>query len=216
MDTIKELWQIIGEIYIDADLSLRFGYTYWLLFGGLYFFSSYYEKLQKKVLESDRKKKMKNYRLNLYIWGFSAILIHHITQYNKAIIPIFNDNWITYMIVLAFIMLTFGLLLVGAGRAALNGYWGPHIYDYLNNKGVLVTKGIYSHLRHPIYFGQILLVFGTSILANNIYILFFPLFSTFFIILRAHNEEKDLELKYKDEFKVYKDKVDFMFYGLGG
>lgn len=73
----------------------------------------------------------------------------------------------------------------------------------------LVTTGIYSICRNPMYLGNILLLLGFGIFANSLLFLFlfFPLFLLFYYaIMKA--EEAFLFKKFGQEFETYRLKVN--------
>jgi protein-S-isoprenylcysteine O-methyltransferase Ste14 len=73
----------------------------------------------------------------------------------------------------------------------------------------LVTSGIYSICRNPMYLGNILLLLGFGIFANSLLflLLFFPLFLLFyFAIMKA--EEDFLLKKFGQEFETYRFQVN--------
>jgi len=68
----------------------------------------------------------------------------------------------------------------------------------------LVTEGIFSHCRNPMYVGNVLMLLGTGILANSLF--FFLMVTPFFVfvyqaIIRA--EENFLRNKFGAEFDQY-------------
>jgi len=68
----------------------------------------------------------------------------------------------------------------------------------------IVTEGIYSKVKHPVYLGQILMFLGSSIVLNNFVILFIAGTFTIFNIVRIIKEERFHRLfpggdKYCDE-----------------
>ena len=72
----------------------------------------------------------------------------------------------------------------------------------------LVTGGIYSICRNPMYLGNILLIFGFGIFANSLLftVLFFPLFLiVYYAIIKA--EETFLTDKFGEEYTRYKANV---------
>ena len=72
----------------------------------------------------------------------------------------------------------------------------------------LVTKGIYSKLRHPMYYGGILIYLGIGIFLKSVIglvltiILIAPL-----LIYSPREEEKLLMEKYKEKYSAYKKKT---------
>lgn len=73
----------------------------------------------------------------------------------------------------------------------------------------LVTSGIYSICRNPMYFGNLLILFGVGIFANSALFVFltFPIFMILYaaIILA---EQSFLENKFGEEYNLYKKNVN--------
>ena len=68
----------------------------------------------------------------------------------------------------------------------------------------LVTDGIYSYVRNPIYSAFLILFTGICFIFNNLYLLILPLiFYIFLTILMIFTEEKWLKAKYGDEYLTY-------------
>lgn len=77
----------------------------------------------------------------------------------------------------------------------------------LKSKGKLVTTGMYGILRHPLYLSNGLFAIGMAILLKSIYAFLFSIVYTFLYLPIIHFEEKDLLMKYSEEYKEYKRKV---------
>lgn len=76
----------------------------------------------------------------------------------------------------------------------------------------LVTDGVYSMCRNPMYLGNILLLLGFGIFANSLIfmLVFFPLFVIFYYaIIKA--EEAFLSDKFGEEFDLYRGRVNALF-----
>jgi len=71
----------------------------------------------------------------------------------------------------------------------------------------LVTYGIYSKFRNPIYIGLSLTVIGWSLLIADITFYIITLFIVISCILRAKLEEKVLEGKFGKNYDKYKRKT---------
>ncbi|MCX6750013.1 MAG: isoprenylcysteine carboxylmethyltransferase family protein [Candidatus Pacearchaeota archaeon] len=73
----------------------------------------------------------------------------------------------------------------------------------------LVTTGIYSKLRHPIYFGGFLVIFGTIIFTIgeniNIHLIIIIILYIIFQVIRIISEEKALEEKFGKKYLKYKE-----------
>ena len=73
----------------------------------------------------------------------------------------------------------------------------------------LVTTGLYSRIRNPIYVFSALLVLGVIIWAGRpVYLLFFAILIPV-QILRSREESAVLEAKFGDEYRQYKQKTWF-------
>lgn len=77
----------------------------------------------------------------------------------------------------------------------------------LRKKSNLITSGIYSVIRHPIYSGTLISVLGWNILFKSIIsMIYFPLLCLFYLI-ETILEEKGLIEEYGDQYLDYKKKV---------
>lgn len=104
---------------------------------------------------------------------------------------------------LAYVGLVFVMLGVGvfiASCVQLFGHW---------KKG-LVTYGLYSVVRHPQYVGLIIGTLGFSLMNLRPASLIMWITLAFGYVLLADSEERDLERKYGEAFRLYKQKVPFM------
>jgi protein-S-isoprenylcysteine O-methyltransferase Ste14 len=67
----------------------------------------------------------------------------------------------------------------------------------------LVKEGLYKHVRHPIYLGEILRNFGFVLIFSSIYGVLFIGVGTIFLLLRIRIEEKMLIEAFGDDYKEY-------------
>jgi protein-S-isoprenylcysteine O-methyltransferase Ste14 len=76
----------------------------------------------------------------------------------------------------------------------------------------LVTTGLYRVVRHPLYFGCIITLFGWCLFWRALYCLYFlvPIF-IIGLMIKAFQEERDLEKVFGDEYKEYKRNVGMLF-----
>ena len=76
---------------------------------------------------------------------------------------------------------------------------------------ILVVQKPYLYCRNPIFFGVINLFFGISILFNSISSLVMVLiFSVIILLYTRFIEEKELEIRFGDEYLAYKKKTPFI------
>lgn len=80
-----------------------------------------------------------------------------------------------------------------------------HKWKYMpENKGHLYTQGLFKHIRHINYFGDIMLFVGFALITQDIRTLYPPLFMTLnFIFILIPAKEAYLKDKYRTEFEQY-------------
>ena len=106
-----------------------------------------------------------------------------------------ENGWLIAMIISS-VLIAIGAWLVIEG-------WSIVYYS----KGKLITKGIYSKMRHPQYSGILLISIAFLIQwPTLITLILFPFLVVMYYQL-AKREEKDIEEKYKQEYLDYKKNV---------
>jgi len=114
-------------------------------------------------------------------------------------------------------LVVFGALLMAAGellRLAAVSYTGPAIRNEEIYRGELVTNGPFAYLRNPVYFGNLLLYSGASILSGAwlpyllyIVIIFFSIYYSFCI----RYEEEQLREVFGRAYQDYLNMVPRFF-----
>jgi protein-S-isoprenylcysteine O-methyltransferase Ste14 len=142
---------------------------------------------------------MKDYTLRIINGGvLLTILVLTILFRNQ-----FNGS--EYFRTIGFIIGAIGVVILITGIVTLGKYFTAS----MTPKG-LVTHGIYSKIRHPIFFGVILVYLGMEFIFQSIYGLFLVIFVLIpFYIYSAIEEEKILSEKFKDKYIAYKKKTLF-------
>lgn len=154
------------------------------------------------------------YRNLLFIFLYLALFIPSSEIFTEEAL---GSNYYLYPIILGLSITIFGQLIRGVTIAL------KYIVRGGKNKEVyaddLVTEGIFTHCRNPLYVGNILMLIGVGILINSLLFIaaFIPLFLFIYqaIVLA---EEQFLRNKFKEQFDVYCSKVSrwwINFNGLG-
>ncbi|OGI15338.1 hypothetical protein A3K63_05470 [Candidatus Micrarchaeota archaeon RBG_16_49_10] len=73
----------------------------------------------------------------------------------------------------------------------------------------LVTEGIYSKIRHPMYTGASIMLLGISIFLASIPLCLVALLAVMIFAYRARLEEKALRKKFRDKYLRYRRKTWF-------
>lgn len=68
----------------------------------------------------------------------------------------------------------------------------------------LVKDGLYKHIRHPLYLGEILRNLGVTIIFSSMYGTLIVLLASIFLFFRIDIEEKMLVAVFGEEYKEYK------------
>lgn len=151
-----------------------------------------YEGLKFQKLEQRENKKISSILIFVMFfmwasWGFMAFSD-----------PVKNPfaAWLKYLGLATF---AFGLLIFILSVTAKGG---------VTDKGFLVTKGIYSKIRHPMYFGQILMAVGIPIFAQGFMTLCLSIVWLAQILFWRVLEERELLAKHP-EYKNYIKKTWF-------
>ena len=80
-------------------------------------------------------------------------------------------------------------------------------FPVLRQKANLVTTGIYSRVRHPMYLSNILLAIGWAMLFRGIHALLCVPIWTFCYVILIFFEEKGLAEEHGEEYREYRRKV---------
>ncbi len=154
------------------------------------------------------------YRNLLFIFLYLALFIPSSRIFREESL---GPNYYLYPLILGLSITIFGQLIRGVTIAL------KYIVRGGKNKEVyaddLVTEGIFTHCRNPLYVGNILMLIGVGILINSLLFVavFIPLFLFIYqaIVLA---EEQFLRNKFKAQFDTYCSNVDrwwINFRGLG-
>lgn len=218
--------------YELTPITLRLSYFLWMVFLSLYWFAHKYDKYHSKISPNVYITKTPNFN---WIFPFSGILLLSINQililcqfgFNDFILSLKSledytlyklskeiyereETYIMFNYItpwFGIFLMCVGLYIAGEARAMLNGYWNTSIIKYKKGYGRLVRKGIYSKMRHPIYFAQFLLALGSAFASQSFLVFLFPIILYRRNAQRALKEDEALERNYKRLFLKYKELV---------
>jgi protein-S-isoprenylcysteine O-methyltransferase Ste14 len=99
----------------------------------------------------------------------------------------------------------FGLFAIGM----IIALWGVFLLRGVENIDHLVTSGLFSRMRHPIYTGFILWIIGWSIFHGAVISFFAGLIGIGNVLYWRYLEEVDLETRYGEEYRSYREATWF-------
>ena len=125
----------------------------------------------------------------------------------------FSDKAYQYLVPISYLMkevfMTVGLILIhlsllwiSVAQYQMSNSWRIGIDE--NNKTELITKGLFSYSRNPIFLGMIISVAGIFFILPNA-LTFFLILSTYIVIqIQIRLEEEFLEKQHGQEYLSYK------------
>lgn len=75
---------------------------------------------------------------------------------------------------------------------------------------VLQTEGLNARVRHPLYFGTLLAVWGWSVLSPSDAVLLLALITSAYLFIGARFEERKLEKQFGEAYRAYRRKVPML------
>jgi Putative protein-S-isoprenylcysteine methyltransferase len=104
------------------------------------------------------------------------------------------------------LLMVCGLIIRMMSMHYLGKYYSTLLFTNAEHK--LITSGFYRYIRHPIYFGDILLYIGIGIaLANYIVFIVITIFSIVAYNIRMNQEEKMMLSTFGNEYVEYSQKT---------
>jgi protein-S-isoprenylcysteine O-methyltransferase Ste14 len=131
---------------------------------------------------------------------FILILAYLENQYIIALfIPFWNDLIVAYI---GIIFLIIGGIIMVTSRIQLGKYGTPVVHTGEDHK--LVTKGLYKIVRHPMYFGAILMMLGPFFAFRSLFVLIAVVILYLFLMrMRIKIEEETLIGTFGDDYRNY-------------
>jgi len=107
--------------------------------------------------------------------------------------------------IIGLVLMNIGLIIMGI--AMVQNAYASKILD-INRDQKLIDTGLYSHMRHPLYTGAIIMILGLPVALGSWISLIPAVFGSFAIILRIKFEENML-IKGMDGYEEYKTRVKY-------
>ena len=145
-----------------------------------------------------------SYGFVLVIFQFLIIISHFIQWEFFTKKEIVQVNFIFSFV--GFFLIVISSIVMLMAIKELGSNLSPFTRPIVN--GNLTTSGIYSFIRHPMYYSLILISFGFFITKLSFYHLFLTISLALIIKLKIILEEKYLNKKFKNYF-IYTDKVKY-------
>jgi len=131
---------------------------------------------------------------SLILSSFYIFLFIHLFYFNT------NQSYF-WIYLIGFLSAMIGLVIALIGRLQLRKLWNPltNIYD---SKEVLDT-GIFSKIRHPIYFGRFMFFLGVMLMLNLFAVFITPFYWDYLRnrLIQEENYLQGINPKYKDYMK---------------
>jgi len=102
-----------------------------------------------------------------------------------------------------------GIILGGAQFIAWSGI--KTVFGEVREPPQVITKGVFSFVRHPVYFGSSFAIFGLVIMTLSVFSFVIWLMVIIFYYYVSHHEEKLLLAKFGKEYEDYMKKVPMLF-----
>ena len=138
--------------------------------------------------------------LGLTLIGFAAAILDFVYRQNF----IFQ----VFAVVGLFLLLTGGFIRIKARlelkkKARFSSLTGTAKLQIVKEHQ-LVKDGLYKHIRHPLYLGEILRNLGFVVIFSSVYGILIVLLASIFLLFRIEIEEKMLIVVFGEEYKKYK------------
>lgn len=176
----------------------------WLLYGAIHSLmaGNAFKDFMSKILG----KNFRFYRLIYNIIAFASLIPVLVLQFSTEKIPLCQVS--DYQQVIGKFICVFGVIFIAT---ALQGYdlgeFSGIDFNKKNEPLTLKTDGLLEYVRHPIYFGILLLVWGLFISDASSRSLTSAIAITIYLLVGIYFEEKKLILTFSEQYKKYQKEV---------
>jgi protein-S-isoprenylcysteine O-methyltransferase Ste14 len=107
-----------------------------------------------------------------------------------------------FLRILSTIIVFFGIVISIIARKTIATNWSANIEFKKGHE--LITTGIYSYVRHPIYTGILLMLIGTFLFTGTLSAILLFLIILFFVLYKIRQEEELLIKHFPKEYPIYR------------
>jgi len=132
----------------------------------------------------------------LIVWILDSFMLHYSTFLNE------NIKW--YFRIIPGIIILFG-----AQYIAWSGI--KTVFGEVREPPRVITKGVFSIVRHPVYFGSIFAFFGLVLMTLSFFSFLIWIIAIIFYYYISRYEEKLMLAKFGKEYEDYMKKVPMLF-----
>ena len=170
------------------------------LLAGLVLHKLVWERLKRRRAAGHPSRQAVPFRVRLVKLVKVGILAAILVQTAVPIywLPLSADP--SMLVVIGTAIYTLGVAVAIAGRVQLGDNWSDIEAAQVLPKQAVVSRGVYRYLRHPIYVGDLLLLFGLELALNSWLVLGVVVLTPVVLAKAIHEEEllKDSLAGYRD------------------
>lgn len=139
------------------------------------------------------------------LWGIGLLLILQLL-FGLSLLPMPQSS---FTVALGFLLVLLGLGLAVVSRDQLSTNWANAWEYQIKEKHELITHGVYSVIRHPIYTGIAVAVIGAELVAQS-YLFIFVCGSFFIAYQQGKKEDGLLEAYFGKPYREYKKRTKML------
>jgi protein-S-isoprenylcysteine O-methyltransferase Ste14 len=161
----------------------------------------------KKIAETLLKQHFKFYRLYYSLFAFISLVLVLLFFINTPSFFLFERHFFSFTAgsIIGLGGLTIMFICIKKYFAQLSGIKSLYLSEKSSHK--LMITGIHNYLRHPLYAGTFLFIWGLWLLIPLLSLLITNLIITIYTIIGIRWEEQKLEAEFGESYQQYKQKV---------
>ena len=178
--------------------------TLWIVYSVLH---SVLASLQvKKLLQKKMGKQFRHYRLGYTLFAFLFLIVIVWYQISMETIRLYKPTFLIVLIGYLITITGFGIMLTCIkkyfmGLSGLRSLWEDR------EKPELIISGIHRHVRHPLYLGTFLFIWGLAVLVPYASLLLSNIIITVYTLMAIKYEEEKLVKEFGEEYISYQKTV---------